>query len=373
MNQDNSTLNYDPRVVLDSLGDGVYVVNRDRKIIFWGRSAQRITGWPADDILGKRCADDVLCHEDKDGRRLCGKEYCPLHRCMVTGQGSIAPIVLFARGKDGRRIPMRVSVAPIRNSSGEVIGGVETFRDLSGEMDDFLRAKRIQALSLQAELPEDSRVRFSAHYTPHDVVGGDYYAITQLDADRYGFLLADVCGHGVSAALYTMYLSSLWQNHSHLICSPGKFNEAMNSGFDILVKEDQPFATGIAGLIDVGQGELRLAGAGNPPPLLIRGIGQYQGMDCPGLPLGCFPDATYEETVVPIGPGHRLLLYTDGAIEVGNADGRQLGTDGLITVLKKLGYPGSGIGFELIEKAILEYSDRIRFDDDLTFLEVGVL
>ena len=358
--------------ILESLNDGVYVVDRDRRIIFWGRPAEEITGWQAGDILGKRCADDVLCHEDKDGRRLCGEEYCPLHRCMVTGQGSTTPIILFARGKDGRRIPMRVSVAPIRNADGEVIGGVETFRDLTSEMGDFVRAKRIQALSLQAELPEDSRVSFSTHYAPRDIVGGDYYAITQLDDDRYGFLLADVCGHGVSAALYTMYLSSLWQDNRDLISSPRKFTETMNKGFETLVKEDEPFATAITGLLDAGQGKLQLVGAGGPPPLLFRANGEYQRLDCPGLPLGCITDAKYDEITAPIGPGDRLLLFTDGAIEISSTDGSQLGIDGLLTILSKLDYPNSRVDFKTIEEEMLKYSDRILFDDDLTFLEVSL-
>ena len=65
MNQENSILNSDPRAVLDSLNDGLYVTNRDRQIVYWGRSVERITGWEADDVLGKRCSDEVLCHIDK--------------------------------------------------------------------------------------------------------------------------------------------------------------------------------------------------------------------------------------------------------------------------------------------------------------------
>ncbi len=367
---DISDVSLNHQNILDSLNDGVYAVDTNRRIIFWGHSAERITGWESGDILGKRCADDVLCHEDKDGRRLCGDEYCPLHRCMVTGQGSENPIVLFAQGKDGRRIPMRVSVAPIMNASGEVIAGVETFRDLTGEMGDFLRAKKVQTLSIQSELPEDSRVSFSAHYTPHDIIGGDYYAITQLDADRYGFMLADVCGHGISAALYAMYLSSLWQNNCHLISTPSSFAEEMNRGFGTLVRQDDPFAAGIVGLVDLNKGELRLTGAGNPPPLLIRSDGEYERLDCPGLPLGCLEDASYDENVTSIGSGDCLLLYTDGAIEVGSPDSECLGVDGLVGVLKKLSYPDRSANFRAIEEAILKCSDRIRFDDDLTFLEI---
>ncbi|MHC4435198.1 MAG: PAS domain-containing protein, partial [Planctomycetota bacterium] len=93
-----------------SLSDGVYAVDTDRRIVYWGPSAERITGWCAKDIMGKRCSDDVLAHVDKDGRRLCGHEHCPLHRAMVTGNSSDVPIIVFARHSEGGQVPMRVSV-----------------------------------------------------------------------------------------------------------------------------------------------------------------------------------------------------------------------------------------------------------------------
>ena len=159
-------------VILDSLGDGVYVCDRERTIVYWSKSAERITGWSSEDVVGRRCLDEVLCHVDKDGHLLCGEEFCPLHRSMITGTASDLPVIVFAKGKSGQRIPMHVTVAPIRDKAGEVIGGVETFRDVSTLLADMQRAKRIQSLSLEHDLPSDPRVRFSTHYVPHDIVGG---------------------------------------------------------------------------------------------------------------------------------------------------------------------------------------------------------
>ncbi len=145
-------------VILDSLSDGVYVCDKDRRIVFWSQAAARITGWEPADVIGRQCLDDVLAHVDKDGHRLCGEEFCPLHRAMVTGTQSTVGLIVFARGKEGNRIPMQVTVAPIRDPAGEIIGGVETFRDVSAVLADLERAKRIQALSLETDLPDDPRV-----------------------------------------------------------------------------------------------------------------------------------------------------------------------------------------------------------------------
>lgn len=372
MNEHSSILNSDPRAVLDSLSDGLYVTDRDRRIVYWGRSAERITGWQTDDVLGKRCSDDVLCHIDKDGHRLCGEEHCPLYRAMVTGQGSTTPVIVFARGGDGRHIPMQISVAPVRDSAGEVVGGVETFRDLSIEFRDLRRVKRIQALALRDDVPADGRVRVSTHYVPHDIIGGDYYAVARLDADRYGFLLADLAGHGVAAALYTMVLSSLWEANRELISTPKAFAATVNRSLCDLIREEEPFAAALCGVLDLGQGELRLAGAGNPPPILVRNGGEFEQLDCSGLPLGLVEEADYEETVVNVRSGDCLLSFTDGAVDISLPDGGYLNPEGLTDILKHLGYPNANVPLAAIEAELLRRSDRIRFDDDVTLLEIRI-
>jgi phosphoserine phosphatase RsbU/P len=363
---------FDPRAVLDSMNDGVYVTDTTRQILYWGAGAERITGWRADEILGKCCYDDVLCHVDKDGHRLCGQEYCPLHRSIVTGQSSTLPIIVFARHRAGGRVPLKVSVAPVRNGSGKVVGGVETFRDLSADFADLERVRKIQSLTMRTELPEDDRIRFSTHYIPHDVIGGDYYAIEKLDADRYGFLLSDVTGHGVAAALYTMYLNSLWRSHQDLVVRPSEFARIVGADLYELMNEDAPFAASVCGVFDLDRGELRTAGAGNPPGFLIRADGAWQQLQASGLPLGCIEGATYDETAVGIRPGDCILFFTDGATEVTGTSNGLLNVGGLETLLKGLGYPGPDVGLKTIEERMLALSDRIRFDDDLTFLEVRI-
>ncbi|MCX5683689.1 MAG: SpoIIE family protein phosphatase, partial [Planctomycetota bacterium] len=325
--------------VLDSMNDGIYIVDRDRKILFWGKSAERITGWRQEDIAGKHCWDGILCHEDKDGHRLCGGDSCPLWRAMATGQGSITPIIVFARSRAGDQVPMTVSVGPIRDAAGEVIGGVETFRDLSEEIGDLERVRHIQRASLQETLPQDPRVAFRLYYIPHDIVGGDYYAVTRLDENRFAFLLADATGHGVSSAFYTMYLHALWQQYWSLIASPAEFMATLSNRLNQLLGTETAFAAAVCGLADLGEGCVRLVGAGGPPPLLFRAGGGGEVLDVSGFPLGLIPSAVYKEVRFGIGPGDCLLLGTDGATEIADASGRLLDIEGLLRVLQGLRYP----------------------------------
>lgn len=361
-----------PELVLDSMNEGVYVTDLDRQIAYWGKAAERITGWSRRDVIGKHCHDSVLCHIDKDGHPLCGEEYCPLHRSMQTGQASKVPIIVFAQRKDGHRVPLQVTVAPLRDAGGQIVGGVETFHDLSHEFGDINRACKIQQLSLQLDLPADPRIRFATRYVPQDIVGGDYHAIARLDADCYGFLLADVTGHGVPAALYTMYLSSLWTAHQQLLREPVRFATTISDGLHLLIQEQEPFAAAICGVFDLKAGQLRLVGAGNPPPLVFRKDGSHEQPEAFGLPFGVMEGAPYEEVVVGLGSGDTVLLFTDGAIEITSQTGECQGLDEFVGTLRKLGYPESRPDFVAIETEMLANSDRIRFDDDVTFVEARI-
>jgi serine phosphatase RsbU (regulator of sigma subunit) len=80
--------------------------------------------------------------------------------------------------------------------------------------------------------------------------------------------------------------------------------------------------------------------------------------------------AEYEESEYSCASGDSLLMFTDGAIEINNSAGGMLGTDGLLGILKSLGYPESCISIETLEAALLNYSNGIRLNDDLTLLEV---
>jgi PAS domain S-box-containing protein len=360
----------DITAIIDSLSDGIYVCDLDRKITYWSKSAERITGWSADDVVGKQCFDNVLCHIDKDGHALCGEEYCPLHRAMVTGTGSKGSLLVYAQGRDGQRLPMQVAVSPIRNDAGQIIGGVETFRDASEMVHDLERAKAIQHIALQHDVPDDARISFATHYVPHAIVGGDFYAIQKIGDDQYALMLADVMGHGIAAALYTMHLSQLWERYHRLLEKPAAFAANVNNELAKVVKTDESFATAVCGLVDLKDGTFRFSGAGGPQVLLMHADGHYECLESSGLPLAIMEDALYEEISVEIRTGDSLLLFSDGAIEIHNAEGEMLDIDGLVNILKLQGYPECSIHMDALEEELLKYCNTIRLEDDLTLIEV---
>jgi PAS domain S-box-containing protein len=356
--------------VIDSLSDGVYVCDLERKITYWSKSAERITGWSVKDVVGRHCFDDVLCHIDKDGHRLCGEEYCPLHRSIVTGRASEASLLVYALGSDGKRIPMQVTVAPIRNNNGEIIGGVETFRDASSMVHDLERAQAIQQMAMVKDIPEDIPVGFTTYYVSRDIVGGDYYAIKNLGDGQYGIMLADMMGHGISAALYTMHLSSLWDRYYPLLKNPAEFAGSLNKELFRVVKGEGSFATAVCGLVDLKNRVFRFTSAGGPEVLVMHTDGTHECIAVPGMPLALMEDTDYEETTTRVNEGDTMLLFSDGAVEIKNAEGKMLGVDGFVDILRKLGYPMKPIRMDTLEEELLKYSNEIRLKDDLTLIEV---
>jgi diguanylate cyclase (GGDEF)-like protein/PAS domain S-box-containing protein len=116
------------RHVVDSLPDGVYVTDRERRITYWNRAAEVLTGYTAQEVLGKQCSDNFLMHMDDCGCLLCQGD-CPLSRTLADGLPHRADVYLHH--KSGHRVPVEVRVRPICGGNGEVVGAIEVFSDNS--------------------------------------------------------------------------------------------------------------------------------------------------------------------------------------------------------------------------------------------------
>jgi len=250
------------------------------------------------------------------------------------------------------------------------VGGIETFYDLSEEYDDIRRASQIQRDMLEQIPPPDKRIRFNPHCLSNDIIGGDFYAVSRTGENTYRFMIADVAGHGVSAGLFTMYLNLLWKEFAEKAGSPAKLATLISNRLHELVGEKSHFVAATCGQIDMERNLITTVGAGCPRPLLFHRDGTVENIDAGGMLFGILEDAVYNETSTRFGSGDKLLVFTDGAIEIFNARQKMLDTQGLREILAKEGYPAKDIDFNAVANELLTYSDRIRFDDDVTFLEV---
>ncbi len=133
--------------IIDNLYDGVYFVDRDRKITYWNKGAERITGYTSQQVVGRSCSDNLLSHVTAAGKELCG-DGCPLAACMLDGQAREADV--FLHHADGHRIPVLVRAAPLRDAGGNILGAVETFSSDAG-----ILAVRGELLDLRRKVQTD--------------------------------------------------------------------------------------------------------------------------------------------------------------------------------------------------------------------------
>ena len=131
--------------VLENLHDGLYCTDTHRVITFWNHAAERITGYPAAEVLGRSCAANILVHVDTDGRSLC-RGLCPLAMTMADCVGREAEV--FLRHRDGHRVPVLVRTGPLKDRAGQVVGGVELFTDLSNILANNSRVRELEQLAL---------------------------------------------------------------------------------------------------------------------------------------------------------------------------------------------------------------------------------
>jgi diguanylate cyclase (GGDEF)-like protein/PAS domain S-box-containing protein len=114
--------------IFDSLPEGIFIVNKERRIIYWNLGAREITGYSREETIGRYCHSGVFEHTDGAGCRLCEGD-CPMLKVMETDQVQHNR-VLF-RHKDHRRIAVFLDSMSLKNESGEIIGAVGAFRDAS--------------------------------------------------------------------------------------------------------------------------------------------------------------------------------------------------------------------------------------------------
>jgi diguanylate cyclase (GGDEF)-like protein/PAS domain S-box-containing protein len=200
------------RGILDSLHDGVYFVDMNKRITYWNKGAERITGYESSEAVGISCADNLLVHIDDKGMNLC-KTGCPLAQTLRDGR--VRETEAYLQHKSGHRLPVFIRVSPLRDSSGNIVGAVESFSDNSSKaallqrIDELQRESLVDALTGLAnrrciDMKLHSRIDELQRY-------GWPCGLLFLDIDNFK-IINDTHGHNVGDRVLKMVARTLASN-----------------------------------------------------------------------------------------------------------------------------------------------------------------
>jgi diguanylate cyclase (GGDEF)-like protein/PAS domain S-box-containing protein len=131
--------------LLSQIQEGVYCLDRDRRIVLWNKGAETITGLERSEVLGKQCPEDVVLLVDHEGHSI-DAEKCPTIATLK--DGTIRSAKLYIRHKDGYRLPVFLRVIPVFKEDGEIIGTAEIFTDTSPKVTIPLNVNELERMAL---------------------------------------------------------------------------------------------------------------------------------------------------------------------------------------------------------------------------------
>ena len=233
---------------------------------------------------------------------------------------------------------------------------------------ELATARAIQMAALPRTNPDLAGLEVAAVYTPASDVAGDFYDFIELANGALGVFIADVSGHGVPAALVASMLKIALATQIEIASSPARILAALNALF--CGRLERQFITAAYVYIDPTAGTLVVASAGHPPPILRRQE-TTEEIIAPGVVLGRFRDARYEELTRPFAPGDTLVLYTDGVTETATPDGEMWGDERLRTTIAAHGGSNAAtLAMSIVSNVALWRGFDGAPDDDVTLIAI---
>jgi len=293
-----------------------------------------------------------------------------------------------------------VLAAPLRTPDGKIIGVVQVLNNIGGpftERDermllamaaqaaisienarlydreihqqlieqDLKIARSIQKSFLPSQIPTHPRWDIFAFWSPAQEVAGDFYDFKDLGNGRWAFVVADVSGKGIPAALFMALSVTVLRFALTLDFPPAELLRNVNRSLCAVNEQSQMFATIFVGYLDLTSGLMEFASAGHNPPLLRRSTGETEYLRCPGVLAGMFDEIAFEQRRAALQVGDVLVLYTDGITEAINPREEEFGEERLEAVIaENATRPAAEIVRALIDAVSTFAGERGAFDDE---------
>lgn len=331
----------------------------DRPLIYVNAGFERLTGYSADEVIGRNC-------RFLQGAGTQADTVTEIRNAIEQGEESTVEILNYR--KDGTPFWNRLAITPVRDDDGEVTHFIGIQSDVTerrtaedelrhakvelesalGELEkDLDLAARIQQSLLPKASPDLDRLEAAWEFIPCAQLAGDFLNVFALDDRHAAFYVLDVSGHGASAALLSVSLSrqlsavpeesSLFRlddnaDSGFRIARPAEVAAYLNEKFRTAPDIAQYF-TMVYGVFDVQARQLTYAAAGHPGPILVPAKGEPTMHPSTGIPVGMLPGIEFKERTLTLVPGDRLFLYTDGVTEALDDNDEEFGRGRLLAAL----------------------------------------
>ena len=262
--------------------------------------------------------------------------------------------------------------AQLASTFDKMTGDIKTITKEREKINSELSiAKSIQASSLPnifPPFPDKSEFDIYASMTPAKEVGGDFYDFYFISEDSVMFLIADVSGKGVPAALFMMTVKTLINNLSQIGYSPKELIKIVNKKICETNKQGL-FVTLLTGIVNIQNGKLTLVNCGHNPPLIKRSNGDYEYLELnSNMVLGAFEDTEFETYETNLHCGDTIFTYTDGITEAVNDNNEMYGENRLRDCLNGIKDKDMKSMSEYIKADIKKYANNAPQFDDITML-----
>jgi PAS domain S-box-containing protein len=313
------------RLLVEGVKDyAIFLLDPGGRVVSWNAGAERIQGYSVQEILGQQFAC-FYANEDLE----CGKPGLALR--MAAANEWFEDEGWRVR-RDGSRFWADVVITTLRDEAGQLRGFSSMTRDITERkraqeaqqhLTTLLEHEReiVRTLteSFLGRTPLLPGLQVASLYEPAaraERVGGDYFDFIPTHDQRLGVVIGDVCGKGLSAALYTAMAKYTLRAYALEEPDPQKVLSRLNQALYNQISDEEMFVTLVYGVLDLEAGTFTYANAAHPAPVVYDpAASSCQLLGTTGGIVGAVSDWEYEQRSVPLAPGAVLALFTDGVSE----------------------------------------------------------
>jgi PAS domain S-box-containing protein len=374
----------------DNSTEGITISNitlPDEPLIYVNEGFVKLTGYTKEETIGKNCRFLQGEGTDPQSVQKLRKAIQEKKKCTVR---------ILNYHKDGTPFWNRLSISPLINDRQEVTHyvGIQSditeltetkevlelanwdLRMFSNKINAELeQAKIAQQVILPVSFPESNKVKFVSKFIPMEKIGGDFFDVFESSKGVFGMMIADVTGHGISAALHTFMSSTVFKNASRGETSSAKIMNLTNKRLFQKMYEDT-FLTMFLILYNTENDTITFTQAGHPPGLLLRKstreIIPLRTMD-PIVGVLSDDEVRFSQETLKVIKGDKILLYTDALLEIKNNSNEVIDDKRFQEFLNQ---QWDADIEDLIEECYifgLDFSRKLWYDDDFTMVGLEII